>query len=56
MAGHSLTETAEIINNSNGSNTDALKTASAMLTNSNFGKASKDFGAWVDKWLNAFGF
>ncbi|GAA3059241.1 hypothetical protein GCM10010520_04550 [Rhizobium viscosum] len=52
----SLTEAAEVINSSDGTNTDALKAASAALNNSNFGKATKDFGAWVDEWMNAFGF
>lgn len=52
----SVIEAAKIINSSDGSNTDALKAASAMLTNSDFGKASKDLGAWIDEWMNAFGF
>lgn len=57
QAAHSaLTEAGDIISRSDGSNTDELETASAILTNGNFGKALKDVGAWVDKWLNAFGF
>ncbi len=57
QAAHSsVTEAAKIISSSDGSNTDELEMASAMLTNSNFGEALKDFGGWVDKWLNAFGF
>jgi len=57
QAAHSaVIDGAKIISSSDGSNTDELKTASAMLTNSNFGKTTNDVGAWIDKWLNAFGF
>jgi hypothetical protein len=51
-----LIDAGMIISRSDGSNTDELKMASAMLNNSNFGKASNDLGAWIDKWRNAFGF
>lgn len=57
QAAHStVIEAAEVINSSDGTDTDALKAASAALNNSNFGKASNDLGAWIDKWRNAFGF
>ncbi|MEK1901422.1 MAG: hypothetical protein AAAB19_17830, partial [Rhizobium sp.] len=57
QAAHSaVIEAAEVINSSDGTDTDALKAASAALNNSNFGKATNDLGAWIDKWRNAFGF
>ncbi|MDR6664266.1 hypothetical protein [Rhizobium sp. 1399] len=57
QAAHSaVIEAAEVINSSDGTDTDALKAASAALNNSNFGKATNDLGAWIDKWRGAFGF
>lgn len=57
QASHSsFIEAAKVINNSDGSDTDALKAASAALNDGAFTSAFDDLTAWNAKWQEAFGF